>query len=155
MHTDMPNRAGDGLLDAPTGKLVHDFFDESKRVLAEGRRLLQAEIETARRELRQEAKKAGPAAGFLGAGSVLLHVAVLMFAFALAAVLTQVLPDWLSFLITGAVLAVAGGIFLSSARKKLRSVALKDGHTVHNLKEDQRWAKGLTQSVRSNLQHGT
>jgi len=155
MHTDTPNRAGDGLSEAPTGKLVHDFFDESKRVLAEGRRLLQAEIETARNELRQEAKKARPAAGFLGAGGVLLHVAVIMLAFALAAALTLVMPDWLSFLITGAVLAIAGGIFLSSARNKLRSVAIKDGHTVHNLQEDQRWAKGLTQSVRSSLRHDT
>lgn len=155
MQTDMRNRAGDALSQAPTGKLVHEFFDESKRVLAEGRRLLQAEIETARRELGQEAKKAGPAAGFAGAGSVLLHVAVLMFAFALAAVLTLFLPEWLSFLITGAVLAIAGAVFLSSARKKLRSIALKDGHTLHNLQEDQRWAKGLTQSVRSNLRQDT
>jgi cation transport ATPase len=155
MNTDMRSQAGDGLSDAPTGKLVHDFFDESKRVLAEGRRLLQAEIETARRELRHEAKKAGPAAGFLGAGSVLLHVAVLMLAFTLAAVLTLFMPEWLAFLITTAVLAVAGGLFLSSARKKLRSVALKDGQTIHNLQEDQRWAKGLTQSVRSNLRRDT
>jgi hypothetical protein len=155
MQTDTRNRAGDGLADAPTGKLVHEFFEESKRVLAEGRRLLHAEIETARSDLRKEARKAGPAAGFAGAGSVLLHVAVLMFAFALAALLTLLMPEWLAFLITGAALAVAGGVFLSSARNKLRSVALKDGHTIHNLQEDQRWAKGLTQSVRSNLRQDT
>jgi putative superfamily III holin-X len=155
MQTDMRGQAGDGLSEASTGKLVHDFFDESKRVLAEGRRLLQAEIDTARRELRQEAKKAGPAAGFFGAGGVLLHVAVLIFAFTLASLLTLLMPQWLAFLITGAVLAIAGGVLLSSARKKLRTVALKDGQTIHNLQEDQRWAKGLTQSVRSNLRQDT
>jgi len=75
--------------------------------------------------------------------------------FALAAVLSLVLPNWAAFLITAAVFGIAGGLCLVGARNKLRSVKLKDGVTVHNLEEDQRWAKGLTQSVRSNLQPGT
>jgi len=141
------------LADAPTGRLIHDFLEESKRVLAEGKRLVRAEIDTARQEIRREAKKAGPVAGMAGAGSVLAHVAVLMFAFTIAAALSHAMPDWLAFLITGAALAIAGAIFFASARNKIRSVALKDGETVHNLEEDQRWAKGLTQNVRSNLRH--
>lgn len=149
-------RGDGGIQDAPTGKLVHDFFEESKRVVAEGKRLLHAEVDTAKREIRREAKKAGPAAGMAGAGGVLLHVAVLMFALALAAALSLAMDGWLACLITGVVLAIAGAIFLASARKKLRSMAeLKDGETIHKLEEDQRWAKGLTQNVRSNLRHDT
>ena len=150
-------RGGDGGIGrAPTGKLVHDFLEESKRVLAEGKRLLHAEVETAKHEIRREAKKAGPAAGMAGAGGVLLHVAVLMFALTVAAALALAMDIWLACLITGAVLAVAGAIFLASARSKLRSMAeLKDGETIHKLEEDQRWAKGLTQNVRSNLRQDT
>ena len=146
----------DGLSEAPTGKLLHDFFAESKKMVDEGKRLLRAEIDTAKSEIRREAKKAGPAAGMAGAGSVLLHVAVLMFALALAAALSLAMDSWLACLITGVVLAVGGAIFLSAARNKLRSMGqLKDGQTIHNLEEDQRWAKGLTQNVRSNLRHDT
>jgi hypothetical protein len=146
----------DGIGSAPTGKLVHDFLEESKRVLAEGKRLLHAEVDTAKRELRREAKKAGPAAGMAGAGGVLLHVAVLMFALTLAAALSLAMDSWLACLITGVVLAAAGAIFLLNARNKVRSMAeLKDGETIQHLQEDQRWTKGLTQRTRSNLPHGT
>ena len=145
-----------GLHEAPTGALVHQFLDESKSIILEGKRLLQAELETARTEIRREAKKAGPAAGMAGAGSVLLHVAVLMFALTLAAALSQAMPTWLACLITGVALAAGGAIFLVSARNKIRSMAaVKDGETVHNLEEDGRWTKGLTQNVRSNLRHET
>ena len=145
-----------GIGQAPTGKLLHDFFEESKRVLEDGKRLLRSEIETAKGEIRRETKKAGPAAGMAGAGSVLLHVAVLMFAFALAAALSLAMDTWLACLITGVLLAIGGAIFLSAARTKLRSMGqLKEGQTIHNLEEDQRWAKGLTQNVRSNLRHDT
>ena len=153
MGFDGPDRSREHIAEAPTGKLIHDFLDESKRVLGEGKRLLHAEIETARQEIRREAKKAGPVAGMAGAGSVLAHVAVLMFAFTIAFALAHAIPDWLAFLVTGAVLAIAGALFLARARNKLRSVTLADGETVHHLEEDQRWAKGLTQNVRSNLRH--
>jgi uncharacterized protein YacL len=149
-------RGDGGMRREPTGKLVHDFLEESKRVLADGKRLLHAEVDSARREIRREAKKAGPAAGMAGAGGVLLHVAVLMFALTLAAALALAMDSWLACLITAVVLAVAGAIFLVNARNKLRSMAeLKDGETIHKLEEDQRWAKGLTQNVRSNLRHDT
>ena len=149
-------RGDGGIHRERTGKLVHDFLEESKRVLADGKRLLHAEIDSAKREIGREAKKAGPAAGMAGAGGVLLHVAVLMFALTLAAALSLAMDSWLACLITGVVLAIAGGLFLANARKKLRSMAeLKDGETIHRLEEDQRWAKGLTQNVRSNLRHDT
>jgi hypothetical protein len=155
MDSDVRGRE-DGLGEAPTGQLLHDFFEESKRVLADGKRLLRAEIETAKGEIRREAKKAGPAAGMAGGGSVLLHVAVLMFALTLASALSLAMDTWLACLITGVLLAIGGAILLSAARKKLRSFAeVKDGQTIHNLEEDQRWAKGLTQRVRSNLRHDT
>jgi hypothetical protein len=155
MDSDVQGRGGDGVADEPTGKLIHDFVDESKRVLAEGKRLLRSEIDTARDEIKREVKKVGPAAGMAGAGGVLAHVAVLMLAFALAAALSLVMPNWAAFLISGVLLGIAGALSLAGARNKLRSVTLKDGVTVHNLEEDQRWAKGLTQNVRSNLQQDT
>jgi putative superfamily III holin-X len=149
-------RGDGGIHREPTGKLVHDFLEESKRVLAEGKRLVHAEVESAKSEIRREAKKAGPAAGMAGVGGVLLHVAVIMLALTLAAALSLAMDGWIACLITTVVLAIAGAIFLASARTKLRSMSgIKDGETIHRLEEDQRWAKGLTQNVRSNLRRDT
>jgi|GraSoiStandDraft_4_1057263.scaffolds.fasta_scaffold24145_3 hypothetical protein len=155
MDSTMREGAGDGLTQAPTGRLVRDFFEEAKHVAAEGTRLLRAEVETAKREIAREAKKAGPAAAMTGAASVLGHAAVLMFAVTLATALSLALPMWAGFAITGVVLAVAGAVVFSQARNKLRSIDLKPDVAIHNLQEDQRWAKGLTQDVRSNLRHDT
>jgi hypothetical protein len=143
------------LRDRPTSQLVHEFFDETKRVLAEGTRLLRAEIETARDEIRREAKKIGAPAAMAGSGGVLLHAAVLMLAVALGALLAEAMPTWIAFLLTAVVTGIAGWVLLSIARKRIATVALKPETTIHNLQEDQRWARGLTQSARSNLQHDT
>jgi hypothetical protein len=139
----------------PTGKLVRDLVEEAKHVLTEGTRLLRTEIETAKFEIRREAKKAGPAAALTGAGSVLLHAAVLMFAVAAAAALSLALPAWASFGIIAVVLAIGGVVLLSRGRDKLRSIELKPATTIRNLEEDQRWAKGLTQNVRSSRRRDT
>jgi len=139
------------LREQPTGRLVHEFFDETKRVLADGTRLLRAEIESARDEIRREAKKIGAPAAMAGSGGVLLHAAVLMLAVALGALLSEAMPIWIAFLITAVVTGLGGWALLSVARKRMGTVALKPEQTIHNLQEDQRWARGLTQSARSNL----
>lgn len=152
---DLRERSDGDLREQPTGKLMHDFFDETKRVLAEGTRLLRAELETARDEIRREVKKIGAPAAMAGSGGVLLHASVLMLAVALGALLAEAMPTWIAFLITAAVTGIAGWALLSIARKRIATVALKPETTIHNLQEDQRWARGLTQSARSNLRHAT
>jgi hypothetical protein len=139
----------------PASKLVHDFFEESKRVLDEGTRLLRTEIHSAKSEIRAEVKKVGPAAGLLGGGGVLLHIAALMLAATLAAVLATVMAVWVAYLITTVLFGAAGAILLATGRKRLTSIHIKPEHTIHRLEEDRRWTKELTQNTQSNLQHGT
>jgi hypothetical protein len=145
----------DGLGQEPVGRLLHDFVEESKRVLVDARRLLHSEVESAKFEVRREAKKLGAPAAFAGGGGVLLHVAVLMLAFALGGLLAQAMPTWAAFLITAAVFGAAGAALLGVARKRLTAVQLKPAETIHRLEEDQRWTRELTQSARSNLRHDT
>jgi hypothetical protein len=140
----------DDLREQPTGELIRGLFDEAKTVLAEGTRLLRAEVETARGEIRREAKKVGPAAAMTGASGALVHAAVLMFAVAIAAALALALPTWLAFGIVGVLLAATGAVLFAVARNRMRTIALKPERTIHNLEEDGRWAKGLTRSARSN-----
>lgn len=143
------------LQDEPASKLVHEFFDESKRLLDEGTRLFRSEIQSAKGEIRAEVKKAGPAAGLAGGGGVLLHIAALMLAATLAAALATVMAVWVAYLITTAVFGAAGAILLVAARKRLTAIHLKPEHTIQRLEEDRRWTKELTQSTQSNLRHGT
>jgi len=143
------------LREEPVGKLVHDFLDESKRVLGDATRILRSEVDSAKAEVRREARKLGPAAAIAGGGGVLLHAAVLMLAFALGSLLAEAMPAWVAFLITAVVVGAAGAALLSLARKRLATVQLKPKQTIHRLEEDQRWTRGLTQSTRSNLQHNT
>jgi hypothetical protein len=147
-------REGD-LREEPVGKLVHDFLDESKRVLNEGKRLLQSEVASAKAELRKEVKKVGPAAAMAGGGGVVLHAAVLMFAVAVGALLAQALPIWAAFLLTSILFAIGGGVLLLVAKKRIATIELKPTQTIHRLEEDKRWASELTQNNRSNLQRNT
>ena len=79
----------DGLGEEPVGKLLHDFFEESKRVLLDAKRILRSEVESAKDEVRGEVKKLAAPAAFAGSGGVLLHVAVLMLAFAVGGLLAE------------------------------------------------------------------
>jgi type IV secretory pathway TrbD component len=140
----------DHLTEQPTGELIRDLFGEAKTVVGEGTRLLRAELETARDEIRREARKVRPAAAMTGASGVLVHAAVLMFAGAIAAALALALPIWLAFGIVGVLLAAAGAVLFAVARSRMRTIALKPEKTIHNLEEDRRWTRGLTRSARSN-----
>lgn len=155
-HSDIDGgRHHDGLAEQPTGELIRELVADARTVLSEGTRLLRAEMESARGEIRREAKKVGPIAAMTGAGGVLAHAAVLMIAVAIAAALALALPAWLAFGIVGVLLAAAGAALFLVARNRMRTIALKPANTIHNLEEDGRWAKGLTRSARSNLRHDT
>jgi len=124
-------------LDAPQeakgiGELIGEIADDLST-------LVRQEIALAKAELKQEAGKAGGAAGmFGGAGVAGLLVAVfasltLMFA------LDAVLPiGWAAFLVT-VLWAVVGAVLYARGRDSLRSVKAPT-QTIESLKEDARWA---------------
>ncbi len=155
MAYDFRHHSHDALREEPTSHLVSEFFGETKHLLADARRLLRAELETAEMELRREAKKVGPAAAITGGGGVLIHAAVLMFAVALGGALWLAMPFWAAFAISGVLFAAGGAALVFLGQKKLSSIAVKPAVTIQHLAEDQRWVKALTQNVRSNLQHDT
>ena len=78
-----------------------------------------------------------------------------MLAVSLATLLSLAVPTWVAFAITAAVFGIGGAMFLSRGRNLFRAIEVKPNVTLHNLEEDQRWTKGLTQNVRSSLRQGT
>jgi uncharacterized membrane protein YqjE len=103
--------------------------------------LLRSEMELARVEIREEAAKAGRAAGVLGAGALVAYLGLGLLAMAAAWGLAEVVDAGWAFLIVGLLVAVTGGVLLMTGRNQLREVRPVPDETVETLKEDARWAR--------------
>jgi hypothetical protein len=111
-------------------------------IAADVRNLVTSEIEMAKVELRDEAKRAGRAAGMLGAGSFIAYLAILLLSFAAAWGLAEWLDSpGLGFLIIGVIYAVIAAVLLMQGRNRLREVHPVPEETIATLKEDVQWLK--------------
>lgn len=107
-------------------------------------RLMRQELELAKAEIREEAKKAGKATGMLAGAGFAGYMAAVLLSLALVFALGAVLPLGWAALIVAAVWGVAGFALYSTGRAKLRQVAPKPERTVESLKEDAEWARHPT-----------
>ena len=103
--------------------------------------LVRSEMELARVEIREEAGKAGKAAGMLGAGALAAYLALILLTSAAAWGLAEVVDAGWAFLIVGLVVAAVAAALLLTGRKKLGDVRPVPDQTVDTLKEDARWAR--------------
>ncbi|MBB0231574.1 phage holin family protein [Streptomyces calidiresistens] len=123
--------------DASVGELL-------AAVTSDVQTLFRQEIELAKTEVREEAVKAGRAAGmFGGAGFAGWMVAIFL---SLAAVLglANVMDGGWAALIVTAVWAAIGGVLFVLGRSRMREVSPKPERTVETLKEDAQWARHPT-----------
>jgi uncharacterized membrane protein YqjE len=109
--------------------------------------LMRQEIELARTEATEKAKKAGVGAGMLGgAGVAALLMLGALTAF-LILVLALALPNWAAALIVTGVWAVVAGVLALLGREKVREVRTPvPEKTVETMKEDVEWLKDPTRS---------
>ena len=103
--------------------------------------LVRSEMELARVEIREEAGKAGKAAGMLGGGAVAALVALILLTSAAAWGLAEVVDAGWAFLIVGVVIGAVAAVLAMSGRRKLAEVRPVPDQTVDTLKEDARWAR--------------
>ncbi len=103
--------------------------------------LVRSEMELARVEIREEATKAGKAAGMLGGGALAGYLALTLLSFAAAWGLAEVVDAGWAFLIVGLVVAAVAAVLAVNGRNKLRQVHPVPDQTVDTLKEDARWAR--------------
>lgn len=98
--------------------------------------LVRQELELARAELTQSAKRAGTGAGlFGGAGLVALYGVGVLVATAIIA-LALVLPLWLAALLVGVALLAVAGVMALVGKKQVDQVTPPAGRTVENVKAD-------------------
>jgi uncharacterized membrane protein YqjE len=106
--------------------------------------LFRQEVELAKVELKEEASKAGKAAGMLGGAGFAGYMVIVLLSFALVAALSNVMdPGWAA-LIVAVLWAIAAGVLYSIGRKKLKTVDPTPRRTVDTLKEDAQWLKNPT-----------
>jgi uncharacterized membrane protein YqjE len=134
-----PRLAGRATEPAETsiGDLIGDISDDLSR-------LFRQEVELAKVELRQEATKAGKAAGMLGAAGFAGYMAVLLLSFAVVYALSNVMDAGWAALIVAVVWAIVGGVLYANGRRKLKTVSPVPQQTVDTVKEDAQWLKNPT-----------
>jgi Putative Actinobacterial Holin-X, holin superfamily III len=123
--------------DRSIGDLIGDISDDLSR-------LFRQEVDLAKAEIREEATKAGKAAGMLGGAGFAGYMVALLLTLAVVFALSNVMdPGWAA-VIVAAVWAVVGAVLYVIGRNKLRTVSPVPRQTVETLKEDAQWLKNPT-----------
>lgn len=137
-------------------RLEEDHFQPIKELVSEfleqGRRLLRAEAQLARAELREEFKKASAGAALAAGGGVVALVGALTFTAFIVIVLAAAMPLWLAALIVSVVLIAVGAGVAYTGIKRLKTVH-GPTKTIQTLKEDGQWASRTMHSMKSQM-HG-
>jgi hypothetical protein len=123
--------------DTSIGQLIGEISDDLSK-------LFRQEVELAKAEVRQEASKAGKAAGMLGAAGFAGYLTVLLLSFALVYALANVMDAGWAALIVAVIWAAVGAVLYAAGRKKLRTVSPVPRQTVETIKEDAQWLKNPT-----------
>ena len=135
-----PPPPDEDMRDRSIGELVKTLADQTST-------LVRQEIELAKAEVTQKGKQAGKGAGLLAGAAVLgLLAAGTLVAF-LVMLLDGALPNWLSALVVGLVLAAIAAALAISGRNKVRQATPPAPQTMETLKEDVQWAKTQKQSA--------
>lgn len=103
--------------------------------------LFRKEVQLAKLETKEEATRAGKAAGMLGGAAAVGYLAAILLSFALVWALSEVMHIAIAFLLVGAVYAVAAIVLFSKGKERMTHVQPVPDQTVATLKEDVEWAK--------------
>ena len=127
----------DQVAETSIGELIGDISDDLSR-------LFRQEVELAKAEIKQEASKAGKAAGMLGGAGFAGYLAVVLLSFALVFGLANVMDAGWAALIVAVIWAVIGAALYATGRKRLKAVDPVPRRTVDTIKEDAQWLKNPT-----------
>jgi hypothetical protein len=123
---------------ATDDRSLGELFGELTRDLAD---LFRSELELARTELTEEARKAGRAGGMVTAGAATGYLALILAAFAAAWGLAEVIAAGWAFLVIAVVVGAIAAVLLMKGRQEVGTVRPVPDQTVETLKEDAQWAR--------------
>ncbi|OKJ74366.1 hypothetical protein AMK32_35840 [Streptomyces sp. CB01883] len=132
-----PNQSRPPEHDASVGELL-------SLVTTDVQTLFRKEIELAKAEVRQEATKAGKAAGMYGGAGFAGYMVLLFLSLAAVLGLSNVMDGGWASLIVTAVWAVVAAVLYQRGRTQMRDVSPKPEQTVETMKENAEWARHPT-----------
>jgi Putative Actinobacterial Holin-X, holin superfamily III len=103
--------------------------------------LMRQELDLAKAEVRQEASKAGKAAGMFGGAGLAGWMVALFLSFTLLYLLDSAIDAGWAALIVAVIWAVIGAVLFVLGRNRLKSVDPTPHRTVETVKEDVQWLK--------------
>lgn len=104
-------------------------------------RLMRQELQLAKVETTQEAKKAGLAAGMFGGAALAGWMTALFVSMTVMWALAHVMDLALAALIVTAIWAAIGAVLFMNGRNKMAQVNPKPEQTIETLQEDKQWLK--------------
>lgn len=116
------------------GSLFTDLTDDMGR-------LVRQEIELARIETMQKINQTLRSVVLMVAGGLVAYAGFITLLIAVAILLGQIMPYWLSTLLVGVIGLIVGAILIGSGRSSLTNLTVVPENTVESIKEDARWAK--------------
>lgn len=122
---------------ATLGQLIGELTEDLSR-------LMRQELELAKAEIRQEASKAGKAAGMLSAAAFAGYMTVILLSLALVFALGSFMGLGWAALVVAVLWGIAGAVLFSTGRSRMRKVSPKPERTIETLKEDAEWARHPT-----------
>jgi hypothetical protein len=126
----MSNTSGDRSL----GEL---FADLSRKTTV----LVRQELELAKTEMTEKVTTVGKNVAFLAVGGAVLYMGLLFVLAGVAIWLAAYVPDWLSALIVGLIVAIVGFVLVQRGLSALKETNLKPNKTIETLKEDKEWVQ--------------
>jgi hypothetical protein len=106
--------------------------------------LVRDEIALARQEMGEKVKTFRSGAVMVAVGAMVGLVAILALTAAAVIGLAHLMDAGYAALIVGGVLAIVGGIVVSTGLNRLKQTSLKPEQTIETLEEDKEWLKELT-----------
>ncbi len=110
-------------------------------VTAEIATLFRKEVELARVETSEQVSRAAKAGGMLGAAAVIGFLDLILFSFAAAWALSEVVPEGVAFLIVAVVFAIVAGVLAMAGKKRIANINPVPNQTVQTVKADVQVAK--------------
>ncbi|MFJ4618380.1 phage holin family protein [Streptomyces sp. NPDC088812] len=106
--------------------------------------LFRQEVELAKAEIREEATRAGKAAGMYGGAGFAGYMVLLFLSLAAVLGLANVMDGGWAALIVSAVWGVVAAVLYQKGRTRMRTVSPKPEQTVETMKENAEWARHPT-----------
>jgi len=135
-------RRQEALKEQPIGELL-------KQLASETGTLVQQELQLAKVEMQEKARKAGPGIAMIAAAALVSLLALGTLTAFLVLALDGAMPNWLAALIVALVYAAgAAGLYFAGRKRVEEAGSPAPEKTIETLKEDVEWAKHPTTSAR-------